>query len=107
MWTVDDKGNRVTGSVFETVVTPVPLSFQTVRMILSDGRTVTASLGHPTREGRALGDYRVGDILDGAFVVAVEHLAYDGGATYDLLPFGETGLYWANGILLKSTLSTD
>jgi len=75
VWTVADKGNRVTGSVVETVVTPVPLSFQTVRVTLSDGRTVTASLGHPTREGRALGDYRVGDILDGAFVVAVEHLA--------------------------------
>ncbi len=106
VWTVDDKGNRVAGSVVKTAVTPVPLSFQPVRVTLSDGRAVTASSGHPTAEGRALGDYRVGDTLDGALVAAVEYLDYDGGATYDLLPSGETGLYWANGVLLKSTLST-
>jgi len=107
VWTVDDKGNRVAGPVVKTVMTPVPLLFQTVKVTLSDGRTVTASSGHPTSEGRALGGYRAGDILDGAFVVAVEYLVYDGGATYDFLPLGESGLYWANGILLKSTLSTD
>ena len=107
VWTVDDKGNRVAGPVVKTVGTPVPLSFQVVKVTLSDGRSVTGSSGHPTGEGRALGGYRAGDILDGASVVAVEHLAYDGDATYDLLPFGKTGLYWANGILLKSTLSTD
>jgi hypothetical protein len=37
----------------------------------------------------------------------VENVIYNTGATYDLLPSGETGLYWANGVLLKSTLSTD
>ena len=26
------------------------------------------------------------------------------GATYDVLPSGETGFYWANGVLLGSTL---
>ncbi len=105
VWTEDDMGNRVRGTVVGTAVTPVPLYFQTVRVTLSDGRAVTASSGHPTAEGRALGDYQVGDTLDGVLVVAVEHLIYDGD-TYDLLPFGETGLYWANGVLLKSTLAT-
>ncbi len=106
VWTVDDTGNRVTDFVVKMVVTPVPSSFQVVKVTLSDGRTVTASPGHPTAEGRALSDYRVGETLDGAVVTAVEHSDCDG-VTYDLLPFGETGLYWANGILLKSTLSTD
>ena len=106
VWTVDDTGNRVTGFVVKMVVTPVPSSFQVVKVTLSDGRTVTASPGHPTAEGRALSDYRVGETLDGAVVTAVEHSDCDG-VTYGLLPFGETGLYWANGILLKSTLSTD
>ncbi len=105
VWTEDDMGNRVRGTVVGTAVTPVPLSFQTVRVTLRDGRAVTASSGHPTAEGRALGDYQVGDTLDGVLVVAVEHLIYDGD-TYDLLPSGETGLYWANGVLLKSTLAT-
>jgi hypothetical protein len=105
VWTEDDRGNRVRGMVVETRVTPIPLPLQAVRVTLSDGRAVTASPGHPTAEGRALGNYQVGDTLDGALIVAVEHVTYDGD-TYDLLPSGEIGLYWANGILLKSTLAT-
>ena len=107
VWTVDDSGKRITAGVVETAVTSVPSSFQMVTVRLDDDRTVTASPSHPTAEGRALGSYQVGDTLDGALVVVVEHVIYNGGATYDLLPSGETGLYWANGVLLKSTLSTD
>lgn len=106
VWTVDGWGERVRASVVETAVTPVPSSFQVVRVKLNDGRIVTASLGHPTAEGRALGDYQAGDTLNGALVVAVELVAYDSGTTYDLLPSSTTGLYWANGVLLKSTLAT-
>lgn len=105
VWTIDDSGNRATGFVVKTVVTPVPSSFQVVRVTLSDGRAVTASSGHPTDEERVLGDYRVGDTLDGAVVTAVQHLDYEG-VTYDLLPSGGTGLYWANGVLLRSTVVT-
>jgi hypothetical protein len=37
--------------------------------------------------------------------VSVERAAYGQPATYDVLPAGDTGFYWANGILLASTLS--
>lgn len=103
VWTSDDAGNRVAGMVLKTAATPVPTSFQVTKVTLSDGRAVTASPGHPTAGERALGNYQVGDTLAGAVVTAVEHLDYNG-VTYDLLPSGGTGLYWANGILLKSTI---
>ena len=74
------------------------------RVALGDGRVVTASPGHPTADGRQLGDLRAGDILDGGTVVSTAIVRYDGGHTYDLLPDGETGLYWADGILLGSSL---
>ncbi len=106
VWSVDDSGNRVAATVVETAATPVPPSFQMVTVRLSDGRAVTASPGHPTVEGRPLGSYLVGDSLDGALVIAVEHVSYEEGATYDILPSGTTGLYWANGILLRSTLAS-
>lgn len=106
VWTVDDLGKRVVAAVVETVVTPVSSSFQVVSVSLNDGRTVTASLGHPTADGRALSNYQVSDTLDGALVVTVEQVVYKSGATYDLLPAGTTGLYWANEVLLKSTLTT-
>lgn len=105
VWTIDESRKRVAAPVVETVVTPVPPSFRVVRVVLDDGRIVTASPTHPSAEGRALGDYQIGDILDGAHVVAMEYIAYGDGATYDFLPDGGTGVYWANGILLKSTLA--
>jgi hypothetical protein len=106
VWTVDSTGKRAAGVIIEVATTPVPPTFPVARVGLADGRTLTASAGHPTAEGRVLGDYQPGDTLDGALVVLVEHLAYDGGATYDILPAGTTGVYWANGIQLKSTITT-
>jgi hypothetical protein len=52
-----------------------------------------------------VGDLRSGDPVDGATVVSADLEAYDGGATFDLLPSGPTATYWANGILLASTLA--
>jgi len=43
-------------------------------------------------------------VLDGAHVTLVERVTYHGGSTYDLLPSGGTDFYWANGILMGSTL---
>jgi len=37
-------------------------------------------------------------------VVRADLVPYAGSATYDLLPAGPTTTYWANGILLASTL---
>ncbi|MDD5082609.1 MAG: Hint domain-containing protein [Dehalococcoidales bacterium] len=106
VWTQDPSGNRVAAEVLMTGSTPVPASFRVVSITLSDGRSVTASPGHPTAAGgRVLGDYKVGDALQGATVTGVEMAPCAGGATYDLLPSGGTGLYWANDILLHSTLS--
>jgi hypothetical protein len=104
VWTMDDAGNRIVKEIVETSSTIVPSSFQVIKIELSDGRTVTASPGHPTAQGRAIANYQVGDELDGALIVAVDYITYDGGRTYDILPAGDTGLYWANSILLGSTL---
>ena len=106
VWSRDDSGKRVVATVIKTSVTSVPSSFQMVIVRLNDGRTVTASPGHPTADGRPLGDYRAGDSLGGVEIIAVEYLSYENAATYDLLPSGATGLYWANGVLLRSTLTT-
>ena len=105
VWTVDESGKRISAPIIKTSSTPVPPSFSVIKLNLIDGRTVTASPGHPTAEMRPLSDYKVGDLLNGSIVAVVEHLIYDGGATYDLLPSGGKGLYWANGILLGSTLN--
>ena len=75
-----------------------------VELILGDGRALFASPGHPAIDGRAIGDLVVGDLYDGAQVISSKRVPYGGEATYDVLPSGETGFYFANGILLDSAL---
>ena len=55
--------------------------------------------------GQALGELHEGERLDGSNVVSYERITYLEAATYDLMPAGETGFYWAGGVLLGSTLS--
>lgn len=104
VWTTDGAGQRVVGRVVAVGSTPVPMTHRVVHLVLSDGRKVDVSPGHRLPDGRRLGDLRPGDPVDGATVVSAALEAYDGGATFDLLPSGRTGTYWANGILLASTL---
>ena len=104
VWTMNAAGERVPGKILRLGRVPVPASHQVIHIRLRDGRELWASPGHPTAAGRKLGNIQLNDLLDGARVSAIERLAYDGSATYDLLPSGETGFYWANGILMGSTL---
>jgi hypothetical protein len=106
VWTTDGLGRRVMGRVLTVGSTPVPTTHRVVHLVLSDGRTVDVSPGHPLPDGRRLGDLRPGDEVDGAIVASAALVSYDGGATFDLLPSGPTGTYWANGIPLGSTLAT-
>jgi hypothetical protein len=76
-----------------------------VHLRLADGRELLASPGHRTADGRPLGTLAAGDPLDGSTVTLWELVPYGGARTYDLLPAGSTGTYWANGILLLSTLA--
>jgi hypothetical protein len=75
-----------------------------VHLVLADGRDLLASPGHRTADGRPLGSLAAGDVLDGAKIIRWELVPYSHDRTYDLLPAGPTGSYWANGILLSSTL---
>jgi hypothetical protein len=104
VWTQDAAGARVAGPLLQIGSTPVPATHRVVQLRLSDGRAVDVSPGHPTADGRKVGDLAAGDRYDGALVVSAELVSYAGGATFDLLPEGATGMYWANGILLGSTL---
>jgi hypothetical protein len=104
VWTVDTNGVRVSAALVAIGNTPVPATHIVVRVALDDGRLVYVSPGHPTADGRHIGDLTAGDTLDGARIASVDRVAYARGATYDILPAGATGAYWANGVLLGSTL---
>lgn len=103
VWTLDASGRRVAAPVAAVGSMPAPAGHEVVDLMLADGRVVRVSPGHPLVDGRRVGDLAPGDVVDGARVVSVAREPY-AGATHDLLPAGATGAYWANGVLLASTL---
>jgi hypothetical protein len=104
VWSVDRAGRRLAGVVLRVGSAAVPPTHRVVNLALADGRWLTVSPGHPLPDGRRLGDLRPGDTLDGSLVVRADLLPYDQPSTFDLLPSGGTGFYWAGGILVASTL---
>ncbi|MFN3741837.1 MAG: Hint domain-containing protein [Anaerolineales bacterium] len=103
VWTIGKDGQRVAVPLLSVGKAPTPPGHQMIHLRLADGREVWASPGHPTADGRRVGDLVLGDKLDGSILVAIAHVPYSQPFTYDILPSG-SGLYWANGILLASTL---
>lgn len=105
VWTRTAGGARLAEPVVETGSMAVPPGHLMVHLKLADGRELLVSPGHPTADGRRAGALREGDGLDGSTVTLWELVPYTAGHTYDLLPAGGTGEYWANGILMGSTLA--
>ena len=104
VWTVNETGERVVGKIKKLGNMKVSSAHQMIHILLADGRELLASPGHPTADGRSLGRLKIDDYLDGARVIRIEYVPYNRVATYDLLPSGDTGYYWADGILMGSTL---
>ena len=107
VWSIDTSGKRITATVVKVGRTLVPASHEVVRLVLVDRRVLRASPGHPLADGRRLGSIRPGDRVDGVAVASASLEQYDGGATFDLLPDGPTGVYLADGVPLGSTLMPD
>jgi len=104
VWSASETGARFPASITQVSRTEVPPGHMLVHVLLTDGRELWSSPGHPTADGRTFGAIRPGDTLDGAVVFSAEMLPSEQTATYDVLPSGPTGFYWANGILVGSTL---
>lgn len=104
VWTVDRAGARVEARVLRVSSVPVSAAHEVLELTLGDGRVVRASGGHPDAAGATLSSRAVGDVLDGAAIRSIRAVPYGGSHTWDLLPSGPTGAYWADGVLLGSTL---
>ena len=104
IWTLTTDGRRVVGSVIALGSTAAPRNHVVVRLVLEDGRTITASPGHPLADGRLIGDLRPGDTVDGSRASFAIREPYASTNTFDLVSSGETGVYLAGGIPLGSTL---
>lgn len=104
VWTQDAKGNRVAAPVIKIGRTRAPSDHHMIDLGLSDGREVSISPNHPLVDGRAASEAQIGEIYDSSDITTIKISSYQKPFTYDILPAGETGMYWGNGIPLKSTL---
>ena len=108
VWTVDETGQRVVAVVDKVARTLVPRGHQMIRVVLHDGRKLLASAGHPLTDGQKLEQLVTEDVVDGSIVIALEDVPYNGQYTgqytFDFLPGGATGWYWADDVLIASTL---
>jgi hypothetical protein len=105
VWTQDESGRRVAAEVIRTGSMAAVAGQVIVHVVLDDGRELYVSPGHPAADGRPIGGLLAGDVLGGAKILSADALPYAGDATFDILPAGGTGLYWANGTLIGSTLT--
>jgi hypothetical protein len=83
--------------------TPV-VHHSVMRIELANGRSFSISAGHPTADGRTLGDLVAGAVVDNQIVQSASVVAYEHPYTYDILPASNTGTYFAAGLLVGSTL---
>ncbi len=104
VWSLDKNGKKIASTIRAVSRTPVPNTHRVVHLVLADNREVWVSPGHPAANGKTVSDLRVGDRYDNSEIVSAELVPYGDSYTYDLLPDSDTGYYWANGILLGSTL---
>jgi hypothetical protein len=103
IWTIGLYGEKIAAPILKKNSVAVINHFVT-HLELKDGRMLEASPLHPLPNLTALTWLKVGDIVDGSKVTAAKLIPFNGSTTYDILPAGETGFYYANGIPLWSTL---
>jgi len=105
VWTADPRGDPVAAVILAVGSMTAPVDHRVVHLVLADGRELRASPGHPLADGRPLGAVVPGETIDGATVVIAELVPYGLGETFDLLPSGPSATYWADGVLLRSTIA--
>jgi len=104
VWTLDLSKRKIPAPILLVTAIRVPAGHPMIHIWLNDGRQLRVSPGHPTADGREVNVLRQGTRYDAGTVAIAAPEKYEDSETFDLLPAGDTGFYWANGILLGSTL---
>lgn len=105
VWTSDRFGGRVQTIIVKKTKRIASKNHKMAHVILADGRELVVSPGHPIIDYKQIGSLVKGGDLDMSYVASIKVIPYKGKYTYDILPYGDTGGYWANNIPIGSTLS--
>lgn len=78
--------------------------YKILKVEFNDGTILEISPNHPTSDGRLFKDLMMGDIVNNRIVIETKLIQYNYKYTYDILPDSEKGNYYANSVLVGSTL---
>jgi len=104
IYTTNKLGQRVEAPIINKDSVKVTADHQLIDIILEDGRRIKCTPDHPNRDYSLMSSLRIGHYLEGSEIIEISYENYTQPYTFDILPAGETGIYWANGIRLGSTL---
>ena len=104
VWSTDLDGIMIKSHVIKINSVFVGNVHKVIDLKLADGRELYVSPNHPTYDGRIIADLKVGVTYDRSTVKSIELVQYKHQFTFDILPDSQTGNYFANGILVGSTL---
>lgn len=105
VWSANLRGQRISEKVLKIRRAHVPADHPMVRLRLADGRELLVSLSHPLPSGQPVEMLAAGQRFEGTRVVSAARVRYGRPYTYDLLPAGPTHTYFADGVLMGSTLA--
>jgi hypothetical protein len=104
VWSTENSHTKIQSKIIKINRVFVGDIHKVIDLQLADGRELFVSPNHPTYDGRTIADLKVGETYDGSIVKSTELVQYRYEFTYDILPDSQTGNYFANNILVGSTL---
>lgn len=107
VWTIDKAGKKNSLPIKKTSKTRVSKTHMIIYLMFADGRKLFVSPDHPIASTRKVRQLFIGEYYDKTYVSSLKLISYKNTYTYDILPEGATGYYWANDILMGSTLKEE
>lgn len=106
VYSVNAKNERIIRCIHLIRSVTIPADYKMLQLKLDDGRQLTVSPQHPDARGEPLIKLEIGACLDGGKLIEKRIIKYSGSFTWDILPEGEFPVYFANDILIGSTLQS-
>jgi hypothetical protein len=102
VYTLDDTGVRAV-PILEARSKPA-FDHSVLRIRFANGAEWRVSANHPTADGRLLLDLEPGERVHDGTILSIEQIPFEFERTYDILPASPSGVYFADGVPLGSTL---
>ncbi|MCP4440242.1 MAG: hypothetical protein GY810_14960 [Aureispira sp.] len=104
VYTLNEQKEKVAAPLQKVESLPVGKKHRLIRVTLEDSTVLVVSEGHPLDDYWGV-EYLANRIVyNGKKIEKVERLLMQIEQTWDLLPSSTTGVYWANGVCLGSTM---